>query len=78
MVMSEQLVQRAASHFLTIVINGNEYLIESRALLEDDRNFEYRIFLGSVLIKDWAQGNIHDSFGIDLSGPRMGQPSPRL
>jgi hypothetical protein len=49
---------------INTLINGTEYLLESRVLQLDaaTHRAEYRVLRGQVIIKDWAEGDVGQYF----------------
>ncbi len=49
---------------LSTSINGTQYEIHSRIVLHPDKGrlCEYRVLLGSVIIRDWTEGEIAPCF----------------
>lgn len=49
---------------INTLINGTEYLLESRVLQLDatTHRAEYRVLRGQVIVKDWAEGNVGQYF----------------
>lgn len=53
---------------LTVMISGTAYSLETRVLQLSNasQRAEYRVLLGEAIIKDWAEGDIRQYFGLDV------------
>jgi hypothetical protein len=63
--LTNSIVEHAS---LSVTISGTLYSLETRVLKLSDSSTraEYRVLLGDVTIKDWAEGDIRQYFGVDV------------